>query len=208
LTDTRDEFGELFSLYAPVLVATAAVVFLVVLFALVRFRRGAGRAPSPRSEAPLVEIPYALGLMVIVGVLVAATFATEEKVDRVAAKPGLEVRVTAFKWGWRFDYPEGRVSVVGDDRRPPAAVVPTGTTVRFTLRSRDVIHAFWIPDLRFKRDAFPKFANEFDLVFAREGRHVGRCAEFCGLRHAGMTFTIDALPRNEFGRWIEERGGS
>jgi cytochrome c oxidase subunit 2 len=204
-TDTREEFEELFSLYAPVLVAAAAIVILVVLFALVRFRRGRGHAPWRRSEATIVEIVYALGLIGIVAVLVAATFAAEGRIDRVAAQSGLEVNVTAFKWGWRFDYPGAGVSVAGDDRGPPTAAVPTGATIHFSLRSRDVIHALWIPDLRFKRDAFPKFANEFDLVFARAGPYVGRCAEFCGLRHAGMSFKIDAMARDDFERWLEER---
>jgi cytochrome c oxidase subunit 2 len=206
-TDTREEFGALFSVYVWVLALTAAVVFLVVLFALLRYRRRRGHAPSKRSEAKLVELVYAVVLAGIVGFLVWKTFDTEEKVDALAASPGLEVEVTAFQWGWRFTYPQSGVTIAGDQNRPPTAAFPAGTTVQLTLRSRDVIHAFWVPDLRFKKDAFPTFANEFDLTFARPGDYIGRCAEFCGLEHAGMSFTLRAMSAEEFDAWLADKAG-
>lgn len=205
-TDTREEFAGLFSVYFWVLVGTVAVVSLVVLFALVRYRRRRGHAPSRRSEAKLVELLYAALLAGIVGFLVWKTFTTEDKVDALAATPGLQVEVTAFQWGWRFTYPQAGVTVVGDQNEPPTAAVPTGTTVQFTVQSRDVIHAFWVPELRFKKDAFPTFANTFDLSFERDGSYVGRCAEFCGLQHAGMTFVLRAMSADEFRAWLAQRG--
>jgi cytochrome c oxidase subunit II len=205
-TDTREEFAGLFSVYLWVLVATLGVVFLVVLFALARYRRRRGHAPSGRSEAKLVEILYAAMLAGIVGLLVWKTFTTEDKVDALAATPGLQVQVTAFQWGWRFTYPQAGVTVVGDQNEPPTAAVPTGTTVQFTVQSRDVIHAFWVPELRFKKDAFPKFANAFDLAFQRAGSYVGRCAEFCGLEHADMSFVLEAMSPDEFRAWLTQRG--
>ena len=204
-TDTREEFAGLFSLYVWVLVVTAGIVVLLVLFALLRYRRGRGHSPSKRSEAKLVETLYAAALAGIVGLLVWKTFGTEDKVDALAANPGLQVRVTAFQWGWRFTYPQSGVSVVGDQNRPPVAALPTGTTVQFTVQSRDVIHAFWVPDLRFKKDAFPTFANTFDLAFERPGTYVGRCAEFCGLQHAGMSFRLQAMSPDGFRAWLDQR---
>jgi cytochrome c oxidase subunit 2 len=206
-TDTREEFTSLFSLYSWVLVAAAGIVFLLVFFALLRYRNRPGRQPSRRSEAKLLEIVYAALLAGVVGVLVWKTFATEDRVDALAASPGVEVRVTAFQWGWRFTYPGSGVSVVGDQNDPPTAAFPTGMPVQFTIQSRDVIHAFWVPDLRFKKDAFPRFANRFDLVFDREATYVGRCAEFCGLQHAGMSFRIQALSEDGFRVWLDEKGG-
>lgn len=208
MIDTREEFQGLFSLYFWVLVVTGAIVALVVLFALVRYRRRAGRTVSPRSEAKTLELVYAALLACVIGLLVWKTFATEGKVDALAASPGLEVRVTAFQWGWRFTYSRSGVTVVGDQNSPPTAAFPTGATVQFTLQSRDVIHAFWVPGLRFKKDAFPKFANRFDLAFDRPGTYVGRCAEFCGLEHAGMSFALQAMSPEEFRAWLAQRGES
>jgi cytochrome c oxidase subunit 2 len=206
MTDTREEFGRLLSLYDGVLIAAAAVVFAVVLFALVRYRRREGRVSSGRSDAPVVESLYALTLALVAAVLVAFTFRAEERVTRVVGDPGLRIDVTAFKWQWRFAYPgKGVRPVVGSEGAPARLVVPADTTIRFTLTSRDVIHSFWVPETRFKRDAFPKRTTQFDLVFSERGAFTGRCAEFCGLRHADMTFTVEVLSPASFRSWLAQR---
>jgi cytochrome c oxidase subunit II len=122
-------------------------------------------------------------------------------VIEVSADPGAELDVTAFQWGWRFTYPDEDVTVVGDDRRPPTLVVPIDETVRFTLTSRDVIHSFWIPEVRFKRDAFPNRETTFDLSFEQDDM-TGRCAEFCGLAHGEMTFDVVGMDRDDFDDWL------
>jgi cytochrome c oxidase subunit II len=206
LVDTRAEYHDLQAIYLPIAVGVFAAVALLVLFAVVRFRRREGREPSRRSEAPVLEAVYALVLAGVVGFLVALTFRTESKVDAVAKRPGLEVDVIVAKWRWRFDYPRLGLSQVGTDKLPPLLVVPTGTTVRFDMTSQDVIHAFWIPDLRFKRDAFPRRTTRFDLVFDRKGFYSnGRCAQYCGLRHGDMRFTVQAVSPSEFGAWARGR---
>jgi cytochrome c oxidase subunit 2 len=92
---------------------------------------------------------------------------------------------------------------VSGDIRPATLVVPSGQTVQFRMRSLDVIHSFFVPKLRFKRDAFPERTTEFDLVFHEPG-FTGRCAEFCGLHHADMRFNVEVLPPDEFARWAAE----
>jgi cytochrome c oxidase subunit 2 len=77
--------------------------------------------------------------------------------------------------------------------------------VRFTLRSRDVIHALWFPELRFKRDAFPGKTQTFDLVFDEPETFTARCAEFCGLDHAEMTLDVRAVPQAEYRTWLDGR---
>jgi cytochrome c oxidase subunit II len=206
LVDTREEFDDLWALYLPVGVAVAAIVFGLVLFAVVRYRRRGDERPGGREGPPIIEGLYALLLAGVVVFLLAATFRTDDRVTELASDPGAEVHVTAFQWGWRFTYPGERVTVVGDDVRPPTLVVPTGTTVRFTLRARDVIHSFWIPELRFKRDAFPKRETSFDLSFEEEGAmESGRCAEFCGLAHGEMTFDVVAMAPPEFRDWLRRQ---
>ena len=80
--------------------------------------------------------------------------------------------------------------------------MPAGPTVQMSLRTRDVVHAFWIPDLRFKRDAWPRQTARFDLRFPEgmaEG--VGPCAQYCGLKHSDMVFTVQAMPPGRFRAW-------
>jgi cytochrome c oxidase subunit II len=200
VVDTRHEYQNLFDVYVPIALAVFALVAGAIVFALIRYRRRDGRLPSRRSSAPIAESLYALVLAAIVAVLVTDTFKTEARVDPVSGDPGVEIDVTASKWLWRFSYPASGASVVSSDVHPATFVVPTGETVRFRLASLDVIHSFYIPALRFKRDAFPRKPTTFDLVFGR-GRFTGQCAEFCGLHHADMRFGLEAVPPAEFGVW-------
>jgi cytochrome c oxidase subunit 2 len=94
------------------------------------------------------------------------------------------------------------VSVVGDDQRPPTLHLPVGEPIEFVQRSQDVVHSFWIPALRFKRDVWPDDTTEFDLTVDRAGVYAGHCAEFCGLHHADMNFIVVAESRDRFDRWL------
>ena len=207
MTDTRDQFHELFGeLYLPVTLTVGAIVVTIILFAAIRYRRGSGRPPGGPTERPLLESMYALTIAVIVGVLLWATFTAEAKVDNVRATPELRVDVTAFKWQWRFDYPgKGVPPSIGSDSHHAELVVPLNTVVGFRMTSRDVIHALWIPAVRFKRDAFPNRYTNFDLVFDTAGTFPGRCAEFCGLEHAGMTLEVRVLTKPDFDAWLAAR---
>src|SRR5215210_330821 len=204
-SDTRAEFTSLFSLYEWVMVVTAAIVFGVVLFAVVRYRHRPGRTASDRTEANVAEIVFTLILVAVVTLLTVRTFTTENRVDAIAANVEQRLEVTAFKWGWRFTYPRAGVTVVGDDVRPPTIHVPVGVPIVFVQRSRDVVHSFWVPALRFKRDVWPDQATQFELTVKREGVYAGRCAEFCGLHHTDMNFTVVAESRDRFERWLAAR---
>jgi cytochrome c oxidase subunit II len=201
-SDTRHEFADLFSLYEWVTIVTAAVVFGVVLFAAVRYRRRPGRAASARTEANAVEVVFALALAGVIAVLVHATFTTEHRVDAIASNVKQRVEVTAFKWGWRFTYAGSGVSVVGDNVRPPTLHVPVGEPVVFAQRSQDVVHSFWVPALRFKRDVWPDATTRFELTVDQAGVYHGACAEFCGLHHTDMIFLVIAESKQRFERWL------
>jgi cytochrome c oxidase subunit II len=122
----------------------------------------------------------------------------------------LLVEVTAFQWQWQFDYPESGVSVIGTDEIVPELVLPAGSTVRFELTSRDVIHSFWITGFRFKRDVFPHEIRTFTVdVGDRIGTFptTGVCAEFCGLDHTTMRFGVRIVTPDEFDQWVLDQGG-
>jgi cytochrome c oxidase subunit II len=201
IADTRSRFGDLFGVYAWLMIAVTAIVFALVLFALIRYRRRGDELPRRRDEHKLAEGLYAAALAAIAVTLVTLTFRTEDRIDPVAASGGIRLNIVAFQWQWRFDYPDLGKSVIGTNERPAELVVPVRTLIRFDAISRDVIHSFWVPEQRFKRDAFPKRHTRFDLSFDRVGTYIGRCAEFCGLRHTDMDFTVRVVPEPEFRRW-------
>ena len=217
--DTRSEYDELFGPFMWLGVAVLVIFTVVILFAAVRWRSRSQELPEARDDAPLGESVYALALTAIVVILVYLTFSSmsELKADDpedgsaaasapVPSPPPLRVNVTASRWNWRFEYPDRGISEAGGPGRLPELVVPVGN-VRFDLTSLDVIHAFYISELRFKRDAFPGHVNSFTLAFARPRVEQvgGQCAEFCGLRHSYMDFNVRVLPPAEFERWARTR---
>jgi cytochrome c oxidase subunit 2 len=201
--DSSSQFGDLFSVYEWLTIAVAAIVVGFVLFALVRYRRRDGAYPRGKDKNTLAESIYALVLAAIAITLVTLTFRTEDKTDAVASTGGVRVDIVAFQWQWQFTYPESGKQVLGTTKRVPTLVVPVDTVVRFDGVSRDVIHSFWVPAARFKRDEFPKRHTQFDLSFDRVGTYIGRCAEFCGLRHTNMDFFVRVVPREAFDRWVQ-----
>jgi cytochrome c oxidase subunit 2 len=205
VTDTRSQFDHLLWVYVPILIAVFAIVTLLLLLVVgSSFRRKETR--HGRSARPLLELSYAALLAAVAISLITFSIRAEARVDRVRDDPGLTIAVTAFQWQWHFSYEDG-VELVGTREKPATIEVPTDTTIEFTLTSRDVVHSFWIPEVRFKRDAFPERESRFDLDFANEGTFAGRCAEFCGLRHANMTFEVHAVSPAEFQAWLQtERG--
>jgi cytochrome c oxidase subunit II len=202
VVDTRSEYRTLADVYLPIAAGVFVLVLgLVVLFAWrYRARDGEPRAGAP-TEHTAVEFAYVVVLACVAAFLVGFTFRHENRVDRVVTGDALRVDVTAAKWTWRFTYP--RYGIAEKD----TLVVPTGTRVLFTLTSRDVIHSFWIPERRFKRDAFPGQTTSFDLVFDRPGTFAdgGACAEYCGLHHAEMRFAVRALAPDAFRAWARAR---
>jgi cytochrome c oxidase subunit 2 len=204
--DTRAEYDRLYDLYAPIGIAVGVLVGGFVLLAAYRgWRRS---RPGATDEAPRTEIVLALIVLAVAGVLLGFTVQGDEAIHREDPSPGLTVDVTAYEWGWTFAYPASGVVVDSARGGTPVLGVPTGTTVRIRLRTRDVIHAFFVPELRFKHDAFPGHTAQFDLRWDRPGTSDGHCAEFCGLRHDRMTFEVRAMEPAGFRAWLASRRGA
>jgi cytochrome c oxidase subunit 2 len=208
---TRHDYEDVFGIFVPIAVGVFVLFLGLFLFAALRWRRRAGDAAyvaGRRSSAPLAEGLYAFGLAVVAVFLVATTYRVEDREDRTTAAPALDVKVTASDWQWRFDYPAQRITRLARPPAPAVLVVPAGEPIRFTMTSLDVIHAFWVPELRFKRDAFPHRTTTFDLVFDKPGLYGGECAEFCGLGHSSMRFRVNAMTPADFRDWVRLEKGS
>src|SRR5437660_522427 len=137
--------------------------FALVLFVIVGYRRRSDDHPRGTDKRSVTESVFAVLLTVVAVVLVTFTFRTEDKIDPVASKGGVRVDIVAFQWQWRFSYPDFGKVVLGTTGQVPTLVLPVRTLVRFDGVSRDVIHSFWVPEARFKRDEFPKLHTQFGL---------------------------------------------
>jgi cytochrome c oxidase subunit 2 len=196
-----------FSIYVPIALGVFAVIALVVLFAVLRYRRRAPGEAARWHENNAAEGTYAVVLVLTIAFLLWLTFSAEHRVDTVAnrQKPSLTINVTGTKWEWTFYYPAYRITIRSGTTGDNAFVVPTNEPIRFTLTSQDVIHAFWIPELDYKHDLIPGRTQAQTLTFPHAGHFGAQCAEFCGLRHADMVFKVVAVNPSQFQAWA--RGG-
>lgn len=193
-------------------IAVASIVYVLIGWSLVRYRR---RRDDPEAlgrqfhaNIPL-EIVYTSIPVVIVIALFATAARTDTRVSSLSADPDVRLHVEAYSWGWRFSFPDEGVEVVsepsGEGVAGPQLVLPLGETVRVELTSNDVIHAFWVRDFLFKRDAIPGRVTAFDVLPTDAGTYHGVCSEFCGLNHSYMTFSVKVVPSGEFDAWLEEQ---
>ena len=200
-----EQGSQVVDLWRVLFLTGAAIGVLVVgliLWSVFRYRRrGDGEAPQFRDNVRL-ELFYTAVPLVIVAVLFGLTLRTQSRVTKLSPSPELRVDVTGFQWGWRFRYPESGVTVVGDSNHPPRLVLPVGRTVALTLGSADVIHSFYVPAFLGKKDLIPGLDNRIDVTTTRTGSFGGLCAEFCGLDHGRMTFTVDVVPPVDFEAWL------
>jgi len=180
-----------------------AFVLTLILYASFRFRkRGDALPPQVHYNLP-VEILYTVVPFVIVSVLFYFTAVDEVYVNKLSKQPDMTVNVVGFQWSWQFNYEESGLTITGRQGEPPQLVIPTGRKILFNETSPDVIHSWWVPEFLFKRDVIPGRKNKFEVTADREGTYKGRCAEFCGLYHSRMLFSVKVVDSAEFDRFIE-----
>jgi cytochrome c oxidase subunit 2 len=204
------EGDRIFTLWRGFLVASFVVFGLVVgliLYTAIKYRRRNDEVPSQQAYHIPIEILYTVTPIVIVAGLFGFTVATQLDVTRLPKNSqAVVVNVTGFQWGWQFEFPEQRVVVEGaGEINPPAIDVPVGRPVRFVLRTEDVIHSFWVPKFLEKRDLIQGVDNQLEITPTELGEYGGRCAEFCGLDHWRMPFTIRVVTQGEFDSWINSQ---
>lgn len=208
-TDEAVDMDGLWDLYLWIGYGVTALVVVLIVLIIVRFRRRSDDLPRQKHYNIPAEVAYTLIPLLAVLGLFAASFSTTRAIDRTVDEPDVVVDVTAFQWQWEFEYPDVGVRVVGSDDADPVLVLPAGSSVRFDMRSLDVIHSFWITSFRFKRDIIPGRPASFSV---RMGDEVagwypddGVCAEFCGLDHAVMRFSVLVMEPGEFDAWLADQ---
>ena len=179
------------------------VLLLGITVAMVTFvlRYHRSRAPQPTSQADgnlWLEIVW----IVLPTLLVLAMFWygwKEYLVLRTVPKGALPVTATARMWAWEFRYADGRTS--------SKLYVPVDRPVRVELVSKDVIHGFFLPSFRVKRDVVPGMPNYAWFVATKPGSYYLFCSQYCGTGHSAMITTVEALPAKEFEEWLEHGAG-
>jgi cytochrome c oxidase subunit 2 len=209
VTEQGRETRDLWRIAVYIAIAIGVIVYGLVIFAVVRYRRRRhddGTPPDQRQYHIPVEVLYTAVPIVIVAILFGLSIRTQGKVTSLSEHPAVTVRVVGFQWQWQFAYEGTDVTITGVPGKPPQLVIPAGETVRFQLVSADVIHSFWVPHFIEKRDVIPRIDNAIEVRTTTTGEWGGYCSEFCGLDHTKMTFSVKAVAPAEFQAWLAKGG--
>jgi cytochrome c oxidase subunit 2 len=120
--------------------------------------------------------------------------------DRYCAAGVPQIRVTGHQWWFEAEYLFGEAALNIDV--PTEIHVPVGRPVDIELRTRDVIHSFWLPKLHGKVDLVPGMTNHIRIQADNPGLVQGQCGEYCGLQHAHMHLQLVAQSAEEFEGWM------
>jgi cytochrome c oxidase subunit 2 len=210
-----------------------AIVLGLLLFVIVRYRRGANPTPSRTSHNTIIEVIWTV-IPVLILVAIAIPSIRLMRAQYAFPKADLTVKVIGNQWYWTYDYPDnGGIEIVSnilkektdptlrageryrtDADGPPLLavdermVIPAGKVVKFIVTSNDVIHSFAMPSFWTKIDANPGMLNETWAKVDRPGVYFGQCSELCGARHGYMPIVIDVVTPERFAEWVASKGGT
>jgi cytochrome c oxidase subunit 2 len=205
----------IFGLWSVTLALCAAVfaaIVLALLVALWRARRARRRAgdtapdlgPLERPERRVHRVVLWATLVSAAGLvmLLVADVWTGRMLARLPMDEAVKVELTGHQFWWEVRYPEEGIATANELH------VPVGRPVVVTLKSRDVIHTLWVPNLAGKRDMIPGRTAKLSLRADRAGVYRAQCAEFCGLQHALMALPVTASAPAEYARWARARSAA
>jgi cytochrome c oxidase subunit 2 len=215
---------------------TVISVFVLglLLYVMVRYRRGANPTPSRNSHNTMIEVVWTLvPVLILVSIAIPSIRLLRHQYTPPPAD--VTVKVTGHQWYWSYEYPDYGVSFdsnilkekgdptlkAGDRYRtdadgPPLLaadermVLPAGKVVKFIITADDVIHSFAVPAFWTKLDANPGQLNEtwVRVDANKTGVYFGQCSELCGARHGYMPINVEVVTPAQFQQWIVSKGGT
>jgi cytochrome c oxidase subunit 2 len=194
------------TLWDVLLIASIPVfvgVMVVVLFSVWKFRMRPGEelrdGPPIHGNTRLEVIWTAIPAILLVGL---CTYAFIVLQDVEAAEPNtMNVRVVGEQFAWTFYYDNG-----GKEVASPQLHLPVNQSVEFTIQSKDVLHDFWVPAFRMKKDAVPGLTVTYRVTPNRTGSFPIVCAELCGAGHATMRASAVVESPAQFTSWLGKQG--
>jgi cytochrome c oxidase subunit 2 len=178
------------------------LVVTVVLFSVWKFRMRPGEelldGPPIHGNTRLEIVWTAIPAIMLVALCTYA-FLVLRDVEKADAGQPVRVRVVGQQFAWTFFYKIG-----GKDIASPQLYVPINKQVEFTLQSRDVLHDFWVPAFRMKKDAVPGINVTYRVTPSRLGTYAIVCAELCGLGHSTMRGTAHVLSQADYEAQIKK----
>ena len=216
---------DLHMLVLDVCIAIGIVVFGAMFYSMFKFRNSQGAKPAQWHESTKVEILWTIiPFTILIAVAIPATRALIQMEDVSGAD--MTIKVTGYQWKWHYQYIDEGIAFfstlaqdsnvarqLGSGVDPKSVehyllevdnhlVLPTNKKIRFLTTAGDVIHAWWVPALGWKRDAIPGYINESWAQILEPGTYRGQCAELCGKDHGFMPIVVDALSPEDYAAWV------
>jgi cytochrome c oxidase subunit 2 len=176
-----------------------ALIMVPLTYSLILFRRKAGDESDGQHfegntglEITWTTIP--LIIVIALGIIGADNLRQVRAVDPQA----IELKVVAFQWGWRFEYPQGGFN-------SNKLYLPVNKQVVLKMQSLDVIHSFWVPEFRVKQDVVPGRITDYRITPIKTGEYKVRCAELCGTSHSYMESLIEVVSQADYDKWVADQ---
>jgi len=204
--------AELVSDLSILTLVICAVVFLIVAsllaYAVIRFgyREGDSRSePAQVYGSNQVEIAWTVIPILIVFVLAMSTARITSAVqDQQVPKDAVNVTVIGHQWWWEFRYTDLKITTANELHVPLSTTAQRKLTF-LTLKSADVAHGFWVPQLAGKTDVIPNRTNRMWIDPKELGIYLGNCSEYCGTQHANMELRVVVETPEDFEKWVTQQ---
>jgi len=200
--------SELSELTVVICLSVFVIVAGLLAYAVIRFayREGDSRSePAQVYGSNQVEIAWTVIPILIVFVLSMATARITSAVqNQPIPKDALYVTVIGHQWWWEFQYPDLKITTANELHVPLSSTAQPHMT-SLTLKSADVSHGFWIPQLAGKTDVIPNRTNTMWIDPHETGIYLGNCSEYCGTQHAKMEIRVVVDTPEDFQKWVERQ---
>ncbi|MCZ6625187.1 MAG: cytochrome c oxidase subunit II [Deltaproteobacteria bacterium] len=201
--------GEIDYLFYLIYYITGAVFILVtvlmVLF-LILYRHREGRRATYSHGNTALEITWTVIPAVILLVLAFMSVSSWSKIRSHPPPSDFRVQVTAKQFNWEILYPgpDGTFGTEDDFQIDNEIHVPVNKVMHVILKSKDVIHSFFLPNLRLKQDAVPGRDILVWFEAIKAGKYELPCAELCGFGHSGMLGWLYVDTPEDYEKWVKE----
>jgi cytochrome c oxidase subunit 2 len=207
----------------PVITAISLFVLALLLWVIVRYNRRANPIPSKNTHNTAIEVIWTVIPALILVVIAVPSITLLARQYETPPADAITIKAVGYQWYWGYEYPDHDIELVSnmlDENEALTSgephqlavdnrmVVPVGVPLRIQTTAADVIHAFAVPSLWFKQDAVPGRLNERMLVIDEPGVYYGQCSELCGSLHGFMPIAVEAVPMEDFEKWVASKGGT
>jgi cytochrome c oxidase subunit II len=199
-------------LYHVLVIASIPIFVLVVtmiLYSVWQFRMRPGEelkdGPPIHGHTGLEVLWTALPAVLLLA-LVSYSFVVLHENEQGGAAQEIQINVTAQQFAWSYQYPPSLTG--GKELSSYQLYIPKGESVYFNIRSKDVIHAFWVPAFRIQEDAVPGITTHWRVTATRAGDYPVVCNLLCGLGHSLMRSTVHVVSPERFHGWLASQAAS